>query len=347
MILVSHAAFDHYGDSASDREAHGRAGRLRRRGAREADRRRASRPTRSRRRPGASSSRSPGSWSGRWSATTGRSATLSDGRQVVGNPMAFIVETEPGVRIYHYGDTCIFDMRLIGELYRPTVGLLGCTAAARALAPHSRAGDVPHRRDGSPTRRPAWRRCWASSWPWHATTWRRTRRSTGSSSSFPHHDTTGGRTRRRAARGRDARGRARQALDRREGGRLMRLVTYRDGGRTGRRRPAGRRRSSTPGYGDMHDLIRAGADGRAQAETAAANDVAVEERGVARSDPPWEDPLLGRQLREPRRREPERCHADRAVLLLEAPERRHRPRRADPDPACGRRSRTTRWSWRW
>ncbi|MCI0635124.1 MAG: MBL fold metallo-hydrolase [Actinobacteria bacterium] len=55
------------------------------------------------------------------------SGALSDGRQVVGNPIAFIVETEPGVRIYHYGDTCIFDMRLIGELYRPTVGLLGCT----------------------------------------------------------------------------------------------------------------------------------------------------------------------------------------------------------------------------
>ena len=54
-------------------------------------------------------------------------ATLSDGAAVVGNPIAFIVETEPGVRIYHYGDTCIFDMRLIGELYRPTVGLLGCT----------------------------------------------------------------------------------------------------------------------------------------------------------------------------------------------------------------------------
>ncbi len=54
-------------------------------------------------------------------------ATLADGRQVVGNPIAFMFETEPGVRIYHYGDTCIFDMRLIGELYRPTVGLLGCT----------------------------------------------------------------------------------------------------------------------------------------------------------------------------------------------------------------------------
>jgi L-ascorbate metabolism protein UlaG (beta-lactamase superfamily) len=55
------------------------------------------------------------------------SGTLKDGRQVVGNPIAFLVETEPGVRIYHYGDTAIFDMRLIGELYRPTVGLLGCT----------------------------------------------------------------------------------------------------------------------------------------------------------------------------------------------------------------------------
>jgi L-ascorbate metabolism protein UlaG (beta-lactamase superfamily) len=63
------------------------------------------------------------------------SGTLSDGRQVVGNPIAFIVETEPGVRIYHYGDTCIFDMRLIGELYRPTIGLLGCTLP-RELSHH-------------------------------------------------------------------------------------------------------------------------------------------------------------------------------------------------------------------
>jgi L-ascorbate metabolism protein UlaG (beta-lactamase superfamily) len=55
------------------------------------------------------------------------SGVLSDGRQVVGNPIAFIVEPEPGVRVYHYGDTCVFDMRLIGELYKPTVGLLGCT----------------------------------------------------------------------------------------------------------------------------------------------------------------------------------------------------------------------------
>jgi L-ascorbate metabolism protein UlaG (beta-lactamase superfamily) len=52
---------------------------------------------------------------------------LSSGQTLNGVPLAFIVETEPGVRVYHYGDTAIFDMRLIGELYRPTVGLLGCT----------------------------------------------------------------------------------------------------------------------------------------------------------------------------------------------------------------------------
>ena len=53
--------------------------------------------------------------------------TLSDGRTVTGTPLAFIVEPEPGVRIYHYGDTSYFDMTWIGDLYRPTVALLGCT----------------------------------------------------------------------------------------------------------------------------------------------------------------------------------------------------------------------------
>ena len=69
-----------------------------------------------------------------WSA-----GTASNGRQAIGNPLAFIVETEPGVRIYHYGDTCVFDMRLIGELYRPTVGLLGCTVPQELLDRDSRA----------------------------------------------------------------------------------------------------------------------------------------------------------------------------------------------------------------
>lgn len=54
-------------------------------------------------------------------------ATLSTGEVLSGTPIAFIIEPEPGVRIYHYGDTSIFDMSLFGELYEPTVGLLGCS----------------------------------------------------------------------------------------------------------------------------------------------------------------------------------------------------------------------------
>lgn len=53
--------------------------------------------------------------------------TLSDGTPVTGAPLAFIFETEPGVRLYHYGDSSIFDMNLIAELYRPTVAFLGCS----------------------------------------------------------------------------------------------------------------------------------------------------------------------------------------------------------------------------
>lgn len=53
-------------------------------------------------------------------------ASMRDGRIVAGVPISFIVEPEPGVRVYHFGDTCIFPgMRTIGELYRPTVGILG------------------------------------------------------------------------------------------------------------------------------------------------------------------------------------------------------------------------------
>jgi L-ascorbate metabolism protein UlaG (beta-lactamase superfamily) len=55
-------------------------------------------------------------------------AQLKDGSFVPGFPLAFIVETEPGVRVYHFGDSAVFgDMRFIGELHRPSVGLLGCS----------------------------------------------------------------------------------------------------------------------------------------------------------------------------------------------------------------------------
>jgi L-ascorbate metabolism protein UlaG (beta-lactamase superfamily) len=58
-----------------------------------------------------------------WSQTR-----LADGTVITGTPLGFVVEPEPGVRIYHTGDTAIFgDMKLIGRLHQPTVGLIGCT----------------------------------------------------------------------------------------------------------------------------------------------------------------------------------------------------------------------------
>jgi len=67
-------------------------------------------------------------------------ARLADGRTVTGAPLGFIVEPEPGIRVYHFGDSAIFgDMRLLGQLYRPTVGLLGCTQP-KPLLPLFNAG---------------------------------------------------------------------------------------------------------------------------------------------------------------------------------------------------------------
>lgn len=69
---------------------------------------------------------------------------LRNGQYVSGVPMGFVVEPEPGVRIYHYGDTALFsDLKLIGELYRPTVGLLGCANPDEILA--GMAGQMPGR----------------------------------------------------------------------------------------------------------------------------------------------------------------------------------------------------------
>jgi hypothetical protein len=53
---------------------------------------------------------------------------MPDGSYASGVPMGFVIYAEPGVRVYHYGDTALFsDLRLIGELYRPTVGCVGVT----------------------------------------------------------------------------------------------------------------------------------------------------------------------------------------------------------------------------
>ena len=51
---------------------------------------------------------------------------MPDGTFASGVPMAFIVHTDPGVRFYHYGDTAIFsDLKLQAELYQPTIGCIG------------------------------------------------------------------------------------------------------------------------------------------------------------------------------------------------------------------------------
>jgi len=51
---------------------------------------------------------------------------MPDGTFASGVPMAFVVNIDNGVRFYHYGDTAIFsDMKLQAELYRPTIGCVG------------------------------------------------------------------------------------------------------------------------------------------------------------------------------------------------------------------------------
>lgn len=69
-------------------------------------------------------------------------STRPNGQILSGTPLAFIVETEPGCRVYHYGDTSYFDMRWIGELYSPTVGLIGCTQPYELSPPVPEAGEL-------------------------------------------------------------------------------------------------------------------------------------------------------------------------------------------------------------
>ena len=51
-----------------------------------------------------------------------------DGQLLSGPAMGFIVEVAPDIRVYHPGDTALtYDMKLWGELYKPTVGLMHVT----------------------------------------------------------------------------------------------------------------------------------------------------------------------------------------------------------------------------
>jgi L-ascorbate metabolism protein UlaG (beta-lactamase superfamily) len=51
-----------------------------------------------------------------------------DGALLSGPAMGFVVEAGKDIRVYHPGDTGLFyDMKLIGETYKPTVGLIHVT----------------------------------------------------------------------------------------------------------------------------------------------------------------------------------------------------------------------------
>ncbi|QRM32387.1 MBL fold metallo-hydrolase [Microvirga sp. VF16] len=52
--------------------------------------------------------------------------TLPDGSFVSGIPLAFLLDLNENIRWYHPGDTSLFyEMKLQGKLYRPTIGSLG------------------------------------------------------------------------------------------------------------------------------------------------------------------------------------------------------------------------------
>lgn len=55
------------------------------------------------------------------------SSTIQDGDRLIpaGEACGFVLEFENGTRVYHAGDTGIFgDMKLIGEIYHPTIAVL-------------------------------------------------------------------------------------------------------------------------------------------------------------------------------------------------------------------------------
>jgi len=66
-------------------------------------------------------------------------AAMPDGQLLSGPAVGFIVEAAPDVRIYHPGDTAFtYDMKLWGELYKPTVGLMHVTL------PEGEGVSLPH-----------------------------------------------------------------------------------------------------------------------------------------------------------------------------------------------------------
>lgn len=68
---------------------------------------------------------------------------MPDGTLASGQPMGFVIHADAGVRFYHYGDTALFsDLKLIGELYQPTIGCVGITQPREILSRISGPGRI-------------------------------------------------------------------------------------------------------------------------------------------------------------------------------------------------------------
>ncbi len=68
---------------------------------------------------------------------------LPNGQFASGVPNAFIVHVDEGIRFYHYGDTALFsDLKLIGDLYRPTHGAIGIAQPVELFPMFTMAGEI-------------------------------------------------------------------------------------------------------------------------------------------------------------------------------------------------------------
>jgi len=68
---------------------------------------------------------------------------MPDGSFASGVPMAFVIPLSGKTRFYHYGDTAIFsDLKLQGELYEPTIGCFGIANPLEILSRVSGPGHL-------------------------------------------------------------------------------------------------------------------------------------------------------------------------------------------------------------
>jgi L-ascorbate metabolism protein UlaG (beta-lactamase superfamily) len=60
--------------------------------------------------------------------------TLSNGAIVTGQPLAFVWDAEPDVRIFHAGDSAYFNLRAVRDVHAPSIALIGVTVPTELLS---------------------------------------------------------------------------------------------------------------------------------------------------------------------------------------------------------------------